>query len=64
MLVILVPLALLPIPLLLDSSPLGRCAFVALVMVVFWASEVVPLPITALLPMALFPPLGNALTCF
>ena len=32
-----------------------RCAFVILVMAVYWVTECIPLPVTALLPIVLFP---------
>ena len=32
-----------------------RCAFVILVMAVYWVTECIPLPVTALLPIVLLP---------
>ena len=34
---------------------LGQCAFLILVMAVFWVTECIPLPVTALLPIVLLP---------
>jgi len=50
------PLALCP--LLIDSSPQWRCAFVVLLMAVYWTLELVPLAVTSLFPVFLFPLLG------
>ncbi|XP_043289012.1 protein I'm not dead yet-like [Venturia canescens] len=35
-----------------------RCAYVILVMAIYWITECIPLPITSLIPVALFPCLG------
>lgn len=35
-----------------------RLAYVILLMAIFWALEIIPLPITALFPVVLFPLLG------
>lgn len=43
---------------LLDSSPSHRCMFVVIIMAVYWITEALPLPITSLLPVVLFPLLG------
>ena len=34
---------------------LGQCAFLILVMAVFWVTECIPLPVTALLPIVPLP---------
>lgn len=53
---VLVPLALLP--LVISGSKEARCGFVVLLMAVYWMTEAVPLPVTSLLPVVLFPLLG------
>ncbi len=35
-----------------------KCAFVMIVMAVFWVTEVMPVPVTALIPVAAFPLMG------
>ncbi|KAM9753710.1 solute carrier family 13 member 1-like [Menidia menidia] len=56
-LIITTPLLLLPLPLIVNTKEAG-CAFVLLLMAVFWVSEVIPLSITAMFPAILFPMLG------
>jgi sodium-dependent dicarboxylate transporter 2/3/5 len=36
----------------------GKCAYVVLIMAVYWVAEVIPLAATALIPIALVPLLG------
>ncbi|XP_062550594.1 protein I'm not dead yet-like [Armigeres subalbatus] len=43
---------------LVDTSPAYRCMFVVLMMAIFWITEALPLPITSLIPVVLFPLLG------
>ncbi|KAI0242774.1 Solute carrier family 13 member 5 [Lamellibrachia satsuma] len=51
------PLLLLPIP-LANSSSEAKAAYGVLVMAVYWMTESIPLPATALMPMFIFPMLG------
>ncbi|XP_021493837.1 Na(+)/dicarboxylate cotransporter 3 [Meriones unguiculatus] len=54
---LLVPLALLPVLFALPPKE-GRCLYVILLMAVYWCTEALPLSVTALLPIVLFPFLG------
>ncbi|KAK7087215.1 hypothetical protein V1264_021291 [Littorina saxatilis] len=47
----------LPIPILIPSK-LGRCAYVLVSMALLWATEALPIPVTALVPVVMFPALG------
>ena len=40
-----------------DAGPM-RCAYVLIVMAVFWVFEVLPVPVTALIPVFAFPLMG------
>lgn len=51
------PLVLLPVFLTNNQAAL-RCLYVVLLMAGFWVSEALPLPVTALIPMVLFPLMG------
>ncbi|XP_069099674.1 Na(+)/dicarboxylate cotransporter 3 [Pleurodeles waltl] len=51
------PLLLLPILFALPPKE-GKCLYVVLLMAVFWCTEALPLAVTALLPIILFPFLG------
>uniref|UniRef100_A0A3P9JRR9 Solute carrier family 13 member 1 n=1 Tax=Oryzias latipes TaxID=8090 RepID=A0A3P9JRR9_ORYLA len=57
LLIILTPLLLLPIPLVIRTKE-AECAFVMLLMAVYWVTEILPLSITAMLPAVLFPLFG------
>jgi len=59
--IVATPLLLAPLIILIDSTA-ARCAYVVLVMAVFWIMELLPLPVTSLLPVVLFPLLGIAST--
>ena len=52
--IILAPLVLVPI-LVQIGSPEAKCGFVILLMATYWVTEVLPLPVTALLPVVLLP---------
>uniref|UniRef100_A0A182PTK9 Citrate transporter-like domain-containing protein n=1 Tax=Anopheles epiroticus TaxID=199890 RepID=A0A182PTK9_9DIPT len=43
---------------LIDTSPAYRCMFVVLTMSMYWVTEALPLPVTSMLPIVLFPVLG------
>ncbi|XP_061734114.1 Na(+)/citrate cotransporter [Nerophis ophidion] len=53
----LAPLLFLPLPLVVGTSE-AQCAYVIILMAVYWCTEVLPLAITALLPAFLFPLFG------
>lgn len=55
--VLVYPLALLPV-FVITNTPALRCLYVVLLMAGFWVSEALPLPVTALIPMVLFPLMG------
>jgi len=58
-LLVLVPLLALPCLLIEPDQPaVGRTAFSITIMAAFWAFEVLPIAVTALLPLVLFPLLG------
>ncbi|XP_054429622.1 Na(+)/dicarboxylate cotransporter 3 [Pteronotus mesoamericanus] len=54
---LITPLALLPVVFALPLKE-GRCLFVILLMAMYWCTEALPLSVTALLPITLFPILG------
>ncbi|XP_031729514.1 solute carrier family 13 member 5 isoform X1 [Anarrhichthys ocellatus] len=51
------PFLFLPLPLVVGTSE-AECAYVIVLMAVYWCTEVLPLAITALLPAILFPVFG------
>ncbi|XP_026154393.1 solute carrier family 13 member 5 [Mastacembelus armatus] len=51
------PFILLPLPLVI-GTPEAECAYVIVLMAVYWCTEVLPLAVTALLPALLFPLFG------
>ncbi|XP_071110833.1 solute carrier family 13 member 2-like [Haliotis cracherodii] len=57
LIVLLTPIILLPLPLAADD-PKTQCAYVILVMAVFWITEAVPIAATSLIPIFLFPMMG------
>ncbi|XP_066962442.1 Na(+)/citrate cotransporter-like isoform X2 [Macrobrachium rosenbergii] len=56
-LLILTPLILLPV-IIIGRTAEFRCAYVILIMATYWISEVLPLSVTALIPVVAFPTLG------
>ncbi|XP_067673855.1 Na(+)/citrate cotransporter-like [Haliotis asinina] len=57
LIVLLTPLVLLPLPIVVDD-PKTNCAYIILVMAVFWMTEAVPIAATSLIPIFLFPMMG------
>ncbi|XP_035812497.1 solute carrier family 13 member 1 [Amphiprion ocellaris] len=56
-LIILSPLLLLPLPIVIGTKE-AECAFVLLLMAIYWVTEAIPLSMTAMLPAILFPMFG------
>ncbi|KAL1479160.1 hypothetical protein MTO96_052088 [Rhipicephalus appendiculatus] len=52
-----VPALLLPLPVYMNSKA-GWCVYCMVWMAMYWTTEIIPLPATALLPLAMFPLLG------
>lgn len=57
LIVVLTPIILLPV-ILCNDTPQFRCLYVVILMTIFWCAEALPLPITSMLPIVLFPLLG------
>lgn len=57
LIVILTPVVLLPLILVVDGQQ-SSCAYVMLIMAIFWLTDALPLNITALLPIFMFPMVG------
>jgi sodium-dependent dicarboxylate transporter 2/3/5 len=55
--VILAPIAFLPLPILVPTGA-GKCAYAILIMATYWMTEVIPMAVTALLPVVIFPWIG------
>ncbi|KAG1951766.1 solute carrier family 13 member 5 [Pimephales promelas] len=51
------PLILLPLPVVINTRE-ASCAYVIILMAVYWCTEALPLAVTSLLPAVLFPMLG------
>ncbi|NXL50558.1 S13A2 protein, partial [Podilymbus podiceps] len=54
LIIVLVPLVFLPLPLAVPTKE-AECGYVIIVMALFWCTEALPLAVTALLPVLLFP---------
>ncbi|NWH68080.1 S13A2 protein, partial [Geococcyx californianus] len=54
LILILIPLVFLPLPLAIPTKE-AECGYVIIVMALFWCTEALPLAVTALLPVLLFP---------
>ncbi|XP_063061120.1 Na(+)/citrate cotransporter [Engraulis encrasicolus] len=57
MILCLTPFLLLPLPLVVGTTE-ACCAYVIILMAVYWCTEALPLAVTALLPAVLFPMFG------
>ncbi|KAJ4942848.1 hypothetical protein JOQ06_005360, partial [Pogonophryne albipinna] len=57
LILLLTPLLLLPLVFTLPEKE-GRCLYVVVLMAVYWCTEALPLAVTAMLPVCLFPTLG------
>uniref|UniRef100_A0A8C7FTV6 Solute carrier family 13 member 3 n=1 Tax=Oncorhynchus kisutch TaxID=8019 RepID=A0A8C7FTV6_ONCKI len=57
LILVLTPLILLPLIFGLPEKE-GKCLYVVLLMAVFWCTEALPLAVTAMLPVCLFPTMG------
>ncbi|XP_032433057.1 solute carrier family 13 member 2-like [Xiphophorus hellerii] len=55
--IIVTPLAFLPLPLCVPTSE-AKCGYVIILMTLYWCTECMPLVVTALLPVILFPAMG------
>uniref|UniRef100_A0A671W9F4 Solute carrier family 13 member 2 n=1 Tax=Sparus aurata TaxID=8175 RepID=A0A671W9F4_SPAAU len=55
--IFLTPIILLPLPIVLPS-PEARCGYAIILMALYWCTECMPLAVTALLPVILFPMMG------
>ncbi|XP_034081441.1 solute carrier family 13 member 2-like isoform X2 [Gymnodraco acuticeps] len=55
--IVLTPLLLLPLPLISATSE-AKCGYVIILMALYWCTECIPLAVTALLPVILFPMMG------
>ncbi|XP_029283350.1 Na(+)/dicarboxylate cotransporter 3 [Cottoperca gobio] len=57
LILLLTPLLFLPLPFYLPDKE-GKCLYVLVLMAVYWCTEALPLAVTAMLPICLFPTLG------
>ncbi|XP_018542755.1 solute carrier family 13 member 2 isoform X1 [Lates calcarifer] len=55
--IVLTPLLLLPLPLIIPT-PEAKCGYAIILMALYWCTECIPLAVTALLPVILFPMMG------
>ncbi|XP_012270744.1 protein I'm not dead yet [Orussus abietinus] len=63
--VILGPLTLLPI-VIINNHQMFRCLYVVMLMALFWVTEAIPLPVTGMIPVVLYPLMGildSSVTC-
>lgn len=52
--IVLTPILLLPLPLVIPTSE-ARCGYAIILMALYWCTECLPLAVTAMLPVVLFP---------
>ncbi|XP_041734851.1 solute carrier family 13 member 2 [Coregonus clupeaformis] len=57
LIIFLTPLLILPLPLIV-GGPEASCGYVIILMALYWCTECVPLAVTGLLPVILFPMMG------
>ncbi|KAK0140041.1 Solute carrier family 13 member 2 [Merluccius polli] len=57
LLIALTPLVLLPLPLIIPG-PEAKCGYAIILMALYWGTGCLPLPVTTLLPVILFPMMG------
>lgn len=57
LIVVLTPIVLIPFLVVWDSSE-AKCAYCVIIMAVFWITEALPIAVTSLLPVFLFPMVG------
>ncbi|XP_069801922.1 solute carrier family 13 member 2 [Dendropsophus ebraccatus] len=55
--IFLLPIFLLPLPLVVPTTE-ASCGYVIIIMALFWCTEALPLAVTALFPVVLFPMMG------
>ncbi|XP_077298814.1 tricarboxylate transporter protein I'm not dead yet isoform X2 [Arctopsyche grandis] len=55
--VVLTPFILMPLP-IIKNTPDFKCMYVVLLMATYWVTEALPLPVTSMLPVVLFPTMG------
>uniref|UniRef100_A0A673MFX5 Solute carrier family 13 member 2-like n=1 Tax=Sinocyclocheilus rhinocerous TaxID=307959 RepID=A0A673MFX5_9TELE len=55
--IFITPFLILPLPLVIPT-PEARCGFAIILMALYWCTECMPLAVTALLPVILFPMMG------
>ncbi|CAF1290111.1 unnamed protein product [Rotaria sordida] len=57
LIIFLTPLVLLPLPLIVETAQ-ARCAYIVLILTVYWVSEAMPYAVTSILPLSFFPLAG------
>nr|XP_055035582.1 solute carrier family 13 member 2 isoform X1 [Misgurnus anguillicaudatus] len=57
LIIFITPFLILPLPLVIPTSE-ARCGYAIILMALYWCTECIPLAVTALLPVVLFPMMG------